>query len=130
MTTTINGSSPSITFSDSTTQASAGLIGSTSQLCKAWVNFAGASGTINSSFNVSSVTRTATGTYTIAFTTAMSSANYVWSGDAYNSGGSGIGIVFVNNTNSAPTASNLYISTGDTGSKYDCTSVGVSVFSS
>ena len=42
----------------------------------AWVNFAGASGTINAAYNVSSVTRTATGTYTVTFTNALSNANY------------------------------------------------------
>jgi hypothetical protein len=45
-------------------------------IAKAWVNFQGASGTINGSFNVSSVTRTAAGAYTVNFTTAMANANY------------------------------------------------------
>jgi len=45
-------------------------------LCRAWVNFAGATGAINASFNVSSVTRTATGTYTISFATTMPDAKY------------------------------------------------------
>jgi len=77
MTTIINGSSPSITFSDSTTQTTAGLTGSTSQLAKAWVNFSGSgSTTVNSSFNVSSVTYNSTGVYTVNFSTAMSNANY------------------------------------------------------
>ena len=44
---------------------------------KAWVNFNGVSGAaIRSSYNVSSVTRTATGVYTITLTTAMSSSTY------------------------------------------------------
>jgi hypothetical protein len=43
---------------------------------KAWVNFAGASGTIASSYNVSSVTRNSTGQYYVNFTTAFSDANY------------------------------------------------------
>ena len=112
MTTVINGSSPSITFSDSTTQASAGLplTGGTlsgaltvptlnapsgvlatqngmTGIAKAWVNFAGASGTINASYNVSSVTRTGTGAYTINITTAMASASYTTVGTSsqYNS---------------------------------------------
>jgi hypothetical protein len=42
----------------------------------AWVNFAGASGTRNSSYNVSSVTRNAAGDYTLNFANAMSDANY------------------------------------------------------
>jgi hypothetical protein len=43
--------------------------------CKAWVSF-NASGTILASYNVASVSRTATGKFTITFTTAFSSANY------------------------------------------------------
>lgn len=43
---------------------------------RAWVNFAGATGTINASGNVSGVTRNSTGTYTITFATAMADANY------------------------------------------------------
>jgi hypothetical protein len=43
---------------------------------KAWVNFVGTSGSINGSYNVSSVTRTNTGSYNIVFTTALSSTGY------------------------------------------------------
>lgn len=43
---------------------------------KAWVTFAGGTGTISSSFNVSSVTRVSTGIYTVTFTSAMPNANY------------------------------------------------------
>jgi hypothetical protein len=45
-------------------------------IAKAWVNLVGSSGSINGSFNVSSVTRTGTGQYTVNFTTAMANANY------------------------------------------------------
>jgi hypothetical protein len=49
-------------------------------IAKAWVNFNGGNGntagTINGSFNVSSITVNGTGDYTINFTTAMSNANY------------------------------------------------------
>ena len=103
MSTIINGSSPSITFSDSTTQASAGLplTGGTlsgaltvptlnapsgvlatqngmTGIAKAWVNFnAAATPTINgTAFNVSSITRISTGQYTVNFTTAMPNSNY------------------------------------------------------
>ena len=46
--------------------------------CRAWVNFNGTTspGTIRASGNVSSVTRNATGDYTVNFTTAMPDANY------------------------------------------------------
>ena len=48
----------------------------TGTLCRAWVNFNGTAGTIRSSFNVTSLTKNATGDYTITLTTAMSDANY------------------------------------------------------
>jgi hypothetical protein len=43
---------------------------------KAWVNFIGASATIRASYNVSSVTRNATGNYTVNMTNAMVDTNY------------------------------------------------------
>ena len=45
-------------------------------IAKAWVNFAGSTGTINASFNVGYVTYNSTGNYTINFTTAMANSNY------------------------------------------------------
>lgn len=44
--------------------------------CRAWVNFNGANGARNGSFNVSSVTRNSTGNYTVTFTNALPDANY------------------------------------------------------
>lgn len=45
---------------------------------KAWVNFNGTTspGTIRASYNVSSVTHTGTGQYTVTMTNAMTDANY------------------------------------------------------
>ena len=43
---------------------------------KAWVNFNGITGTIRSSYNVSSITKNGTGDYTVNFSTAMANANY------------------------------------------------------
>lgn len=43
---------------------------------KAWVNFTGASGTINASYNVASVSRSGAGNYTVNFTTAFADTNY------------------------------------------------------
>lgn len=55
------------------TLANAGVQGS----AKAWVNFNGQGGaTIRSSYNVSSVTRTASGRYTVNFTNAFANTNY------------------------------------------------------
>ena len=50
--------------------------------CRAWVNFNGTSAAINASANITSVTRTAAGTFTVAFTNSMPDANYVAVGTA------------------------------------------------
>ena len=48
-------------------------------IAKAWLNYNGATQTINNSFNVSSVTRNSTGYFTVNFITAMPNANYAQS---------------------------------------------------
>ena len=53
--------------------------GANMQTAQSWARFAGGTGsplTIINSYNVSSVTRTSTGIYTINFTTALPDANY------------------------------------------------------
>lgn len=45
-------------------------------IAKAWINYNGSTQAIRSSFNVSSVTFTGTGDYTLNFTTAMPSTNF------------------------------------------------------
>lgn len=61
--------------------AAVGTMASHPGVAKAWVNFVGNGSigacTINASYNVTSVTKTTTGTYTIVFTTAFSDADYV-----------------------------------------------------
>jgi len=50
---------------------------------RAWVNFTGVTtAAVTASYNVSSVTRNATGDYTLNFTTALADANYIWLGYA------------------------------------------------
>ena len=44
--------------------------------CRAWVNFTGVDGTISKSGNVTSVTKNATGDFTVTFTTAMPDSNF------------------------------------------------------
>ena len=44
--------------------------------CRAWVNFIGSTAVIRASGNVTSITRTSTGVYTVNFTTAMPDTNY------------------------------------------------------
>ena len=69
-----------VTTGDSGTVTATMISTSTSTgfgLCRAWVNFNSANPAVtNGSYNVSSVTRTANGQFTIAFTTALSSASY------------------------------------------------------
>jgi len=62
------------------------------QLCRAWVNFNGSNASIRSSFNVSSVTRSSTGAYTVNFTSAFADVNYSVAGSVTASyGGSSMG---------------------------------------
>jgi hypothetical protein len=56
---------------------------------KAWVNFNGTTSAIRASYNVSSITKSATGNYFINFTTALPSANYAVTGI----GGHVVGVV-------------------------------------
>jgi len=59
----------------------------------AWVNFDGTASTPitpRASYNVSSVTKNATGDYTINFTTAMANANYAVSGVAMRNSAAGV----------------------------------------
>jgi hypothetical protein len=56
-------------------------------IAKAWGSYAyvgnGSTPTLNSAFNISSITRNSAGNYTFAFTTAMPNANYAFT---YSSG--------------------------------------------
>ncbi len=65
---------------------------------KAWVNFqggqpSGTAGTINGSYNVSSITVVGTGAYTINFTTAFANTNYCGLGTAYYDDGASMNVV-------------------------------------
>ena len=98
-----------------------------SGICRAWARWTGSTGAILASFNVSSTTRTATGTYTVAFTSALTDANYSWSGFSQATGGSQI--ITGNNTPTAPTASNLFVQTFNANvALVDPTTCGVIVF--
>lgn len=137
MTTTISGSSPSVTFSDGTTQASAGLplTGGTlsgavtvptlnapsgvlatqngmTGIAKAWLNYNASTQTVTNSFNVSSVTYNGTGDFTVNFTTAMASSTYSVVSGGYNVSGSTLTSTFVSNL-TAPTTALVRITTRD-----------------
>ena len=98
-----------------------------SGLAKAWVNFNG-TGTvaIRASYNVSSITDSGVGTYTVNFTTAFSNANYscVAQGDSSTASASHM-IVLVYNY----TTSNVLIDfTTPPGARADGTTLSVAVF--
>jgi len=100
---------------------------------KAWVNWAGASGTRNSSYNVSSVTRTAQGTYTINFTNAFANANYTYVGMSIFNSSTRLQVVS-QDYRTTNTTSALYVVTGyagaDTSAGFlaDVTTACVAVF--
>lgn len=95
-------------------------------LCRAWVQFAGATGAVAASFNVSSITRSGTGNFIINFAKAMPDSNYSTVGSC-GSGASSNGI-FVSNYSSAPTTTNCSISTSSTSVLTDYAYTSVAIF--
>jgi len=147
-----------LTFNNATTQASAGLVaGGTiatgtittatvgtlnapsgvlatqngmTGIAKAWVNFNGVgSTTINSSFNVSSVTYNGTGNYTVNFTTAMPISTYVANLQASTKPGTANNYVAI--LSSQLTSSFTFFTYGaNTNTQTDLPIIGCTVFSS
>ena len=83
---TISGDAPNFTSASATTitgvttlNGSSGVLATQNGMtgiAKAWVNFVGSSGSINGSFNISSITIVSAGIYTVNLTTAMPNTNY------------------------------------------------------
>lgn len=101
---------------------------------KAWVRWTGSTGTITSSYNVSSVTRNSSGYYTINLTNAMANANYAGyvSTSATSGGTSIVANVFMNTGNpEAPTSSAFKVSlfARPDGSNVDGTYVSAFIYS-
>ena len=105
-----DGNLPVVLDSDAT-GVRVGYDGTTNQtrLAKAWVNFVGTNGSINSSYNVSSITDNTTGSFTVNFSTAMSGATdycCVAMAEYNGSNGSGMHVYGANSQGSSlPTAS-------------------------
>ena len=82
---------------------------SQARIAKAWVNFVGTNGSINSSYNISSITDNTTGSFTVNFSTAMNGATdycCVAMAEYNSSNGSGMHIYGANSQGSSlPTAS-------------------------
>lgn len=90
-------------------------------IAKAWVAFAGATGTIRGSFNVSSVTRSGTGQYAVNFTTVMADTNYsaVATASDYSASSQAACQIFSSTTAVAPTTSGFNMSaTTQNGASY------------
>ena len=109
-----------LTSNGTTWVSSAPIATSASQLARAWAQFTGsATAVINGSFNISSITTTATGYYTIAFTTAMANANYsaIMSCGTVISGANSSQAIFTDNTAASvsPTTTGFTVTTGSAG---------------
>ncbi len=92
---------------------------------KAWVNFNGSSGSIRASYNVSSVTRTAQGSYTINFTNAFADANY---GNCFSASLNGSVNYWGISEASAPTTTAAYVRAYTNSAAYDPTYCNASFF--
>jgi hypothetical protein len=97
---------------------------------KAWVNFNGVSGTINGSYNVTSVTKNATGDFTANFTTAMPNANYAWAIGYHVNPGSGQRNLGFFEAETLATTSIRIFSSDNSGTAWDVTAIAVSILSS
>lgn len=103
----------------------------TGQLCRAWVNFNGTTspGTIRAAFNVSSVTKNATGQYIVNFSAAMPDANYSAIATGGNTANANI-YASVGNSGFNPSfsTSSFRININNSSNDIDATYVCVSVF--
>jgi hypothetical protein len=90
--------------------------------CRAWVSFAGATGTRTGSGNVSSITRNGTGDYTVNFATAMPDATYAPVLTTRNGSIAGF------NQGTFTTALFKFFTTNTAGTSTDSTDNGVAVF--
>jgi hypothetical protein len=79
-------------------------------ICRAWVSFNGTTSppTIRGSFNISSVTKSGAGTYTINITSAMPDTNYSVVGQGSYSGGTDGRFQFEQSTARTTTAYYMY----------------------
>lgn len=96
---------------------------------KAWVTFngTGAGATIVSAFNVTSVSRTATGVYLITFSTAMANTSYCWNASAR--GASTLPVFACQNVNgNTQSTTQLSVVTADSAGNVNCPLVNVVIY--
>lgn len=95
-------------------------------IAKAWVDYNQATPAVNDSYNVTSVTDTATGNYTVNFTAALPNANYAIGGWTKYSTASTVGSLVGNSTSTKTTAAcQLY--SNNNGTLVDMTSTAIFV---
>jgi len=138
---TISGDSPNFSSAEFTTasvttlNAPSGVLATQNGMtgiAKAWVNFQGGngntSGTINGSYNVSSVTANATGSWTVNITTALPNANYsVQTAVNYSSSHNQNALSFYGTKTT--TAINVYCVVAANAASLSCSNYSVAVFS-
>jgi hypothetical protein len=95
-----------------TLKASSGVLATQNGMtgiAKAWVYYNGSTNTVNNSFNVTGVTRTATGKFYVTFTNAMPNANYAVAGAIATTTGGGASTTWMtDDVNNPRTTTNLY----------------------
>ena len=79
---------------------------------RAWATFNGTNGAISASGNISSVTRTGAGTYTLTFSTAMPDSNYAFTGTTTDVSG-GFFINFAGSTRTTTQLSFAFVRVGN-----------------
>jgi len=101
-------------------------------LCRAWVNFRGATAVIDSSFNVSSVTRASAGSYTINFTNTFTDTLYAVTGCPSTDGVTYNGFLNPAGYSSGKSTTSVAVTalagTGPAGTAYDPYSCYVAIF--
>jgi len=102
-----------------------------SNTCKAWVDFVGSSAAIQSSFNVSSITRISTGIYTVNFTNAFADTKYTMVvGSEYQNASNSPALIFGNTGTSGTKTTSAYgvVSYNSSFSFYDAPQVYLAFF--
>ena len=131
MTMILGGTNPAVTFPDGTIQNTAATSVNTNTIAKAWANFSGNTSsplTVNASYNITSITRTALGLYTVNFTNSVTGTYAIAISGASALGASTTGIwCIVTNQNSNGFSMQCL---GGNGANFDITTGNFAVFGS